>query len=183
MMLCFKCDISTHRLNIVKGKGSTKADIMFIGQNPGYYEDKKGIPFIGESGKLLDKYLKSINLTLDDIYVTNIIKCKTPGNRSPSKTEINNCSVYLRQEIKDIKPKIIILLGSIAITRFFPSITHIKPIIGKWIYANNVYFLLTYHPSYILRNNITDRLYEKQFRQLAKLYKNLNPFYDYEYNE
>lgn len=112
---CRKCKLWETRNNVVIGKGNKNADIMFIGEGPGQQEDLTGIPFVGPAGQLLDKMLKAIDLTIDDVYIANIVKCRPPNNRNPEKDEAQACLDYLRNQVLLLKPKIIVLLGSIAL--------------------------------------------------------------------
>lgn len=113
---CKKCRLSEMRTNVVIGKGSRNADIMFIGEGPGQQEDLTGIPFVGPAGQLLDKMLAAVNLSLEDVYVANIVKCRPPGNRDPHDDEKEACLNYLRYQLAMIHPKIIVCLGRIAAT-------------------------------------------------------------------
>jgi len=111
---CKKCDLYKTRTNPVIGEGSSEADIMFIGEAPGFNEDKQGKPFVGQAGKIFDELLNSINLKREKIYITNILKCKPPQNRNPAPEEIIACSNYLNKQIDIIKPKVICCLGNFA---------------------------------------------------------------------
>lgn len=152
---------------------------MFVGEAPGYYEDKFGVPFCGNSGKLLNIMLDLIGLTRQDTYITNIIKCRPPHNRTPYAKEIENCNSHLQDEIKTINPKIIILLGNTALNTYFNKSTlkvgrvrlYTMPIKGRIIIA-------TYHPSYILRGEGDARYknYIQDFKVISKAYrKYINP--------
>jgi len=112
---CKKCDLYKTRTNPVVGGGSQDAEIMFVGEAPGFNEDKQGKPFVGQAGNILDQLLKSIGMSREDIYVTNILKCRPPGNRNPQEEEINSCAHYLDRQIELIKPKVICCLGNFAI--------------------------------------------------------------------
>lgn len=109
---CIKCDLSKNRTKVVFGKGNKNADIMFIGEAPGEKEDLEGIPFVGKAGKELDQLLNKINLNLEDVYIANILKCRPPKNRDPTKQEIITCTPYLIKQIELIKPKVIATLGN-----------------------------------------------------------------------
>lgn len=111
---CTKCSLHKQRTNAVAGEGSSKADIMFIGEAPGYNEDQTGRPFCGKAGKILDELLDSIGIKRENIFITNIVKCRPPGNRNPTSEEINTCTPYLDRQIELIKPKIIGCLGNFA---------------------------------------------------------------------
>jgi len=178
---CIKCDISISRKHIVNGYGSNiKNGIMFIGEGPGYYEDKYGYPFVGNSGTLFNKMLHYIGLERSDVYVTNVLKCRTPNNRDPKTVEINNCIPYLRLEILNLNPKIIVFVGKVAFYSYFGnnklSMSRIK---GKQIKVNNKIMIPIYHPAYILRNIDNETLVKEYFNHfvtIGKLYKeHINP--------
>ncbi len=179
---CNKCDLNISRNNIVNGAGNTnKRGIMFIGEAPGYYEDKYAIPFIGNSGTLLNNILLLIGLKRNDIYITNIIKCRPPNNRSPLAREIKNCVPYLRQELLELNPIIIVLLGNTALNVFFNKYNlKVSNIRGYYIKNIDRVILTTFHPSYILRNKDNNTLlkqYINDFILIGKLYRELiNPF-------
>jgi DNA polymerase len=111
---CKRCTLWKRRINPVIGEGDLNTDIMFIGEAPGFNEDKQGKPFVGQSGKILDKLLESVNLKRQDIYIANILKCRPPKNRNPTNEEISSCSVHLDKQIEIIRPKIICCLGNFA---------------------------------------------------------------------
>ncbi len=165
---CEKCALYKTRINVVPGEGSPKAEIMFIGEGPGKNEDEQGRPFIGAAGKLLDKLIKSIGLTREDIYIANVVKCRPPGNRDPLPEEVDACRPWLDQQIKIIKPKLIVLLGRHSMDRFLPnqkiSIDHGKP----KRHNGQVYFPI-YHPAAALyRNSLFEDL-EKDFKKIPKV--------------
>lgn len=149
---CKKCKLYRTRNNVVFGEGNKSADIMLVGEGPGYYEDMNGIPFIGKAGKLLDKMLLSIDLKREDIYISNIVKCRPPNNRNPENDEQNACIEYLRWQVKLIKPKLIVCLGSVAAKRLIDKNKSISVMRGKLFKKSNILFIATYHPSYLLRN-------------------------------
>jgi len=179
---CNKCDISLSRKTIVSGNGNTnKNGLMFIGEAPGYYEDKYGVPFIGNSGILFNNLLKLIGLTRNNVYTTNIIKCRPPNNRSPLIREINNCLPYLKQELILYNPKIIVLLGNIALNVYFnKNNLKISDFRGYIIPINNKIIIATYHPAYVLYNKSNDNLiksYTNDFINIGLMYKRyVNPF-------
>ena len=131
ILKCEKCALCKTRRNVVSGEGSSKAEIMFIGEGPGKKEDEQGRPFIGAAGKLLDKLLVFIDLKREDIYIANVVKCRPPGNRDPLPEEVEACRPWLDQQIKIIGPKLIVLLGRHSMDRFLPnqkiSFDHGKP--------------------------------------------------------
>ena len=111
---CTRCRLSEGRTQVVFGVGSPNADLMFVGEAPGFHEDKQGVPFVGQAGKLLDKLLERIGLSRADVYIANVIKCRPPGNRDPMPDEIETCEPYLFRQIELIEPRVIATLGNFA---------------------------------------------------------------------
>jgi len=111
---CTRCPLSATRTQVVFGSGSATADLMFVGEAPGFHEDKQGVPFVGAAGQLLGKLLDGIGLTRDDVFVANVLKCRPPGNRDPQPEEIASCESYLFRQIALIQPKVICTLGNFA---------------------------------------------------------------------
>lgn len=175
---CFKCDISVARKNIVWGHGLVPSSIMFVGEAPGYHEDKFGIPFIGMSGLVLTNLLNNINLTRKEVYITNLIRCRPPNNRIPTNLEIRNCLPHLLNEVEKVNPRIIVTLGVTALSLFDLQRSmrlgyyHGYP----FVYGNRV-ILPTYHPSYVVRDKSRYELMQSDFSMLSKLYEIVNPFY------
>jgi len=149
---CLECPLGKMRKNIVLGMGNPNADIVFVGEAPGKEEDLQGLPFVGRSGKLLDKMLASIKLSRKDVYILNVLKCRPPENRDPSKVEIGKCEPYLKKQLEIIKPKLIVALGRISamtILRSKESLTNMR---NKIFDYEGIDFLVTYHPAALLRN-------------------------------
>ena len=149
---CHKCLIANERHNIVIGEGKKDAKIMFIGEAPGYDEDIMGKPFVGKAGQKLDEILLKVGLKREDIYIANILKCRPPGNRDPKPQECEACMDYLRNQVYLIKPKIIVLLGRVALNNILGSSYRITSSRGKWILKKNMLYMPTWHPSAILRD-------------------------------
>lgn len=149
---CNKCELSKTRNNVVFGIGSVKSDIMFIGEGPGYHEDMQGEPFVGLAGQLLDKMLAAIDLTRNDVYIANIVKCRPPKNRDPLPEERNACIPYLREQFKIIRPKIIVCLGRIAAISIISPDFRITRSRGIWYKKAGIDIIATYHPSALLRD-------------------------------
>lgn len=153
---CKKCGLCKDTINAVPGEGSETADILFIGEAPGRDEDKQGKPFVGAAGKFLTKMLQSSGLSRDDVFITNIVKHRPPDNRDPLEDEIQACSGFLEDQIRIIKPKVIVTLGRHAMNRFLPglkiSVDHGQAKRTKGIDGmKQVYFPL-YHPASALYN-------------------------------
>ena len=149
---CTKCDLCRTRHNVVFGVGPRDAKVMFIGEGPGEQEDLKGEPFVGAAGKLLDDMLSIIDLSRENSYIANIVKCRPPGNRDPLDEEQAACVDYLRQQVALIQPKIIVCLGRIAATRLIRPDFRITREHGTWVERNGVWMTAMYHPSALLRD-------------------------------
>jgi uracil-DNA glycosylase len=157
---CIKCpDLCQSRTQIVFGDGNKNAKILFIGEAPGANEDKKGIPFCGMSGKILDQLLASINLAREDIFITNTILCRPKNNRNPTKEEVNNCSERLNKLIMIMKPKVIVTIGNFATQRILGK-TGIKTIRGKIFDYNGINVIPVIHPAGYLYSGRNQKLFE-----------------------
>lgn len=148
---CIKCNLSKTRTNAVPGKGSHKAEILFIGEAPGRNEDLKGEPFVGSAGNILSEALSSVGLSRDNIYITNVVKCRPPNNRIPLQEEKESCQPYLSKELEIIKPKIICIMGNTAYGSILGgnSITKNR---GKVIEKDGQRYFLTIHPAATIYN-------------------------------
>ena len=149
---CQKCPLAKTRTNLVFGKGDPEAKLMFIGEAPGEQEDLSGLPFVGAAGKLLDKYLGFIGLTSDDVYIANILKCRPPNNRDPNPDEEAVCMEYLREQVRIIKPKIIVCLGKIAARMLIDPEYRIMKQHGSWITKGSFRITAVFHPALLLRD-------------------------------
>ena len=154
---CRKCRLWETRTNVVIGVGNRNADIMFVGEGPGQQEDLQGEPFVGPAGKLLDKMLASIGLDREKVYIANIVKCRPPGNRDPHDDEQEACMNYLRYQLMLVKPKIIVCLGRIAATAIIDKDFKITRQHGQWMERKGYWFIATYHPSALLRDESKKR--------------------------
>ena len=149
---CNKCKLCQNRTNIVLGVGNKEADVMFIGEGPGADEDREGIPFVGKAGKLMDQALIGLGIKRDKLYIANIVKCRPPGNRNPEEDEATACMDYLRSQVMLIKPKIIVLLGSVALKNILGDEYGITAARGKWIEKKGIIYMPTGHPAALLRD-------------------------------
>lgn len=149
---CMECRLGDTRNSFVFGSGNPNADILIIGEAPGADEDSQGLPFVGAAGKLLTKILEAINLSRDEVYIANIIKCRPPENRRPEKDEIAQCEPYLQKQIELIKPAFILALGLTAVNTLFKKNHQMQDIRGKVMNYHGVSLLATYHPAALLRN-------------------------------
>ena len=171
---CHQCDLYKTALNHVPGSGNPNADIVFIGEAPGAQEDQQGLPFVGNSGKLLDKLLNTISVPRTDVYICNILKHRPPENRDPDPQEIKVCTPYLKAQLKIIKPKVIITLGRFAMNYFFPSesISRIRGQVRKIIWQElSLTIIPVYHPSAGLRNGAMLKSLQEDFLNIGKLLK------------
>lgn len=154
-MVCTRCELCRTRTNVVFGAGNTQSKLMFIGEGPGQNEDETGVPFVGRAGQLLTKIMASVNLDREkDLYITNVVKCRPPGNRVPTDTEMSTCFPYLQSQIQFIRPAIIVLVGATALKGVLGIKSPITKIRGQWLETpfNGARAMAIYHPSYLLRN-------------------------------
>ena len=149
---CKNCSLFKTNSRFVCGIGDIKLGVMFIGEAPGYFEDVQGKPFVGRSGKLLDRLLNEIGLSRNDIYITNLVKCRPPENRDPSEAEIECCIDILRSEVRKVHPKIIVTLGRISSKRLIDPDIKITRDHGIFTLKKNIWMMPTLHPSAVLRN-------------------------------
>ena len=152
--LCQKCHLGESRTNFVFGGGDPRAKLMLIGEAPGELEDKRGEPFVGRSGILLDKILSAININRQaGVYISNVLKCRPPDNRNPLNSEINECEPYLKNQVNIIKPKLIVALGKIAGKTLSREDIPLKEMRKKTYHYNEIPLRVTYHPAAILRDS------------------------------
>lgn len=149
---CNKCKLCSNRNNIVFGCGNKNADLMLIGEGPGADEDIQGIPFVGKAGKLMNAAFDALGINRDDVYIANVVKCRPPNNRNPEKDEEMACLDYLRNQVILVKPKIIVLLGSVALKAILGNEYSITSSRGKWIEKKGILYMPTFHPVALLRD-------------------------------
>lgn len=153
---CEKCPLYLARTKVVPGEGNAKSKVIFIGEAPGEQEDLEGIPFVGKAGQLLTKILQSVDIKREDIFITNMTKCRPPGNRNPSKSEIETCFYYLETQIALINPKIIVTLGNVPTQYLLETTQGITKLRGQWHdWIGEIKIFPMFHPSYLLRNEAT----------------------------
>ena len=148
---CQNCPLGRTRNKFVYGVGNPNADVMFIGEAPGAEEDRRGEPFVGRAGQLLDKILIAIGFSRDQVYIANILKCRPPGNRDPLPEEMDQCFGYLREQIRIIQPKLLCALGRVAAQALLKTKTPLGKLRGTWHEFEGVPLLVTYHPAALLR--------------------------------
>jgi len=166
---CKRCKLHRTRKTIVFGEGNEKASLMFIGEGPGYDEDVQGRPFVGKAGQLLTKIIESINLSREEVYIANIVKCRPPQNRNPESDEIESCSPFLMKQIWVIQPKIICALGTFSAQTLLRTDTKITALRGKLFDLEGIKVIPTYHPAFLLRNPERKREVWEDMKQIAEL--------------
>lgn len=149
---CSKCKLFKTRTNIVFGVGNKNANIMFIGEGPGADEDRQGEPFVGRAGKLMNMAFDVVGIKREEIYIANIVKCRPPSNRNPEQDEADACINYLRNQVALVQPKIIVLLGSVALKNILGKEYSITASRGKWIDKKGILYMPTWHPAALLRD-------------------------------
>ena len=170
---CEACTLHASRTNAVPGEGSPTADIMFVGEGPGFNEDKQGRPFVGAAGQFLNELLASIGLRREDVFITNMVKCRPPNNRDPFPGELEACDHYLDEQIGQIQPKIIVPLGRHALSHWFPN-ESIGRVRAKPKRIGNVTLFPLYHPAAALHNGGLRATIEEDFGKLGALLASLN---------
>jgi len=151
-MSCQRCPLGATRTNLVFGSGNPNADLMFVGEAPGEQEDLQGTPFVGRAGKLFDLYLEAVDIRRDDVYIANMLKCRPPQNRDPLPSEQDVCIGWLRDQVRIIRPKIIVCLGRISAMRLIKPDFKITKEHGTWYNIGNFQMCAVYHPSLLLRD-------------------------------
>ena len=150
---CTKCKLCEHRTKIVFGEGNPNAKIMIIGEGPGADEDNTGKPFVGKAGKLMNEAFRGTGINRNKLYITNIVKCRPPQNRDPEKDEIESCKQYLENQIQIIKPRLIVLLGRIALKSILGEEHSITRDRGTLIEKDEIIYLPMWHPAALLRDD------------------------------
>lgn len=165
---CQKCRLAQTRTRAVPGEGPASAAVMLIGEGPGFHEDRQGRPFVGPSGNLLEQMLADIGLSRQQVYITNVVKCRPPGNRDPQSDEIATCGPYLDRQIELIKPRIIVTLGRFSMARYFPgqSITRIH---GQLKHEDGRVIIPMFHPAAALRNEQWMAALQQDFAKIPAL--------------
>lgn len=165
---CINCLLHHSRKLSVPGEGSSHAEIMFIGEGPGFHENEQGRPFVGAAGKYLDELLDSIGLIRKEVFITNVVKCRPPGNRDPFPEELTTCSVYLERQIQAINPKVIVTLGRFSMAHFLPN-AKISQIHGRAIKVKGRIIVPMYHPAAALHQGSLRSTIETDFSRLSQV--------------
>jgi DNA polymerase len=170
---CTRCALSQGRTQVVFGSGSPNADLMFVGEAPGFHEDQQGVPFVGQAGKLLDKLLAGIGLTRADVFVVNVLKCRPPGNRDPQPDEIASCEPHLFRQIELIEPKLVATLGNFATKLLSGKPAGITRVHGSeqevTLGARTVLLYPIYHPAAALYTPSMQKVLEEDFARIPAL--------------
>lgn len=170
---CRKCRLCETRKNVVFGVGNREADIMFIGEGPGADEDAQGEPFVGKAGKLMNMAFDMLGIKREEVYIANIVKCRPPNNRNPQDDEAENCLDYLRNQVILVKPKVIVLLGSVALKNILGKEYGITASRGKWIEKKGIFYMPTWHPAALLRDENKKIDFIKDLKQVIKRYNEI----------
>ncbi|MFH1645549.1 MAG: uracil-DNA glycosylase [Candidatus Omnitrophota bacterium] len=168
---CTACSLYQSRSNVVFGKGNSSADLMFVGEAPGYQEDIQGEPFVGKAGDLLTKIIEAIKLKREDVYIANCLKCRPPNNRNPLPSEVVACRDYLLTQVRTIKPKVICCLGKFAAQTLLMSEVPISKLRGQFYDYEGAKLMPTFHPAYLLRNPQDKRLVWEDMKQIRDYLK------------
>ncbi len=179
---CTRCRLHQGRTQVVFGQGSPTADLMFVGEAPGYHEDRQGQPFVGPSGQLLNRLLTEIGLRREDVYICNVVLCRPPGNRDPQPDEIQTCRGWLDAKLRLVDPKVVVTLGNFAAKTLLGTTTGITRLRGRTYDFENRVLLPTFHPSAALRADTSGRTENRtlngmreDFQALAKLLAERHP--------
>ncbi len=162
---CTKCELYKTRTNAVPGEGSVNATVVFIGEAPGAVEDRTGRPFVGRSGELLTKLIQEIGLRREDVFITSVLKSRPPGNRTPRREEVNACISYLDRQIEVIRPRVIVLLGGVAVSSVIGP-WRMSEAHGRFYEADGRTYFMTYHPAAALRFPTTLNMMRDDFKKL-----------------
>lgn len=166
---CQKCPLCTNRKNVVFGEGSPTADLMFIGEAPGDDEDQQGRPFVGQAGELMTKMIAAMQFTREEVYITNIVKCRPPKNRNPLPEEADICLQYLQRQIELIQPKAIVVLGAVPL-KYLLNKVGITRLRGQWDSYKGIKVMPTFHPAYLVRNPAAKGATWSDLQQVMKLF-------------
>lgn len=167
---CRQCPLHRSRRRTVPGQGSVSPDIAFIGEGPGADEDRQGLAFVGRAGQLLTRIIESMGYTREQVFIGNIVKCRPPGNRTPTPDEMKACLPFLREQLALLKPKVIVALGATAVKGLLEVETGITRLRGRWLSYEGIDLMPTFHPAYLLRNPAGKReVWEDMKAVLARL--------------
>jgi DNA polymerase len=177
--VCTKCTLHYSRKNGVPGEGPAPAEIMFIGEGPGFHENEQGRPFVGAAGRFLDELLDGIGLNRKEVFIGNVVKCRPPGNRDPQPEEIATCSQYLERQIQAINPKVIVTLGRFSMGYFLPN-AKISSVHGQAMNVKGRLIVAMYHPAAALHQRSLRPVIEADFARLPELIKRAEQMPEYQ---
>ena len=165
---CSKCKLESTRNNVVVAEGDKNAKVMLIGEGPGADEDAKGLPFVGRAGRLMNMAFAGIGIKREEVYITNVVKCRPPGNRNPEKDEIEACNNFLETQIRLVKPKIVVILGSVALKTLLGDEYGITNTRGHWIEKDGIMYMPTFHPAALLRDEKKKIAFWKDLKEVKE---------------
>ena len=168
VIACRDCELAQYRTKVVPGEGAEDADLLFIGEAPGWHEDQQGRPFVGPAGQFLDQLLASIGLYREEVYIANVIKCRPPQNRDPLPAEIQSCCKWLDRQIEIIQPQVIVTLGRYSLARYFPN-QSISKIHGKPRKSGDVIYYPMYHPAAALHQGSLRKTIETDMLKIPQI--------------
>lgn len=166
---CRLCLLGSGRKNAVPGEGNRKAELVFVGEAPGHDEDVQGRPFVGKAGQLLTRIIRAMNFTREEVYITNVVKCRPPENRTPFREEVEKCRPYLVEQIRFIRPKAIVALGKVATDFFVSSSKGMSELRGHFVDFDDIRVMPTFHPSYIIRNEGNKEIKKMVWEDMQKV--------------
>jgi len=172
MASCVSCDLSKQRTQVVPGEGAENAEVLFIGEAPGFNEDQQGRPFVGAAGGFLDELLRSVGLSRETVYIANVVKCRPPGNRDPLPNEIQTCKSWLEKQIEIIQPRVIVTLGRFSLARYIPG-ESISRVHGRERRVGDITVFPMYHPAAALHQGSLRRVIEEDMKKLPKVLESL----------
>ena len=165
---CTKCSLHFSRKKGVPGEGPSDAEIMFVGEGPGFHENEQGRPFVGPAGRFLDELLDGIGLKRDEVFIGNVVKCRPPGNRDPQASELDACSYFLDRQIQIINPKVIVTLGRFSMAKYFPH-SKISQVHGQAMQVKGRLIVPMYHPAAALHQPSLKSIVERDFLHLPEM--------------
>ncbi|HBT48028.1 MAG TPA: uracil-DNA glycosylase [Peptococcaceae bacterium] len=171
---CRACGLRRTAKNVVLGEGNLRATLMLVGEGPGAREDQLGRPFVGAAGELLDRILRAAGFCREEVYITNVVKCRPPGNRLPTRAEVEACRGYLEEQIRLVRPKIIVCLGALATQTLIAPGAGITRLRGQWIQKDGICYMPTFHPAALLRDEGKKRPVWEDFKKVRDLYRKLS---------
>ncbi|MGQ9470513.1 MAG: uracil-DNA glycosylase [Candidatus Aminicenantales bacterium] len=166
---CSRCPLGQQRKQAVPGEGNWQAELMFVGEAPGAEEDAQGRPFVGRAGQLLTRIIEAMTFKREEVYITNVVKCRPEGNRTPHSEEVELCSPFLVAQIKTINPRVIVALGKVAADFFIPGNLSLAELRGNFFRYEDIPVMPTYHPAFILRNEWRKEIKRQVWQDMQKV--------------